>query len=361
MVAMKDRLDVYSDFLLASFSLATATGLSELLDGDMSHDAVTRLLRENEFAARELWKLAKPLVRKYEAASGVLIFDDTIIEKAHTDETELICWHWDHSKQRNVKGISLLSAFYHSDPLCVPVGYELITKPHVYTDPNTGKHKRRAQHSKNELLRQMLSQCLKNQLKFRYVLADAWFASTENMEFIDQKKRFFIFEMKRNRHAALSQEDKLAGRWTPIESLALGENSAQTVWLKGVKFPLRLIRQVFTNEDGSRGERYLVTNDLELDFDATTTIYQKRWKVEEYHKSLKQNTAIDKSPTKTLRSQSNHLFAALFAYIKLERLKLASSLNHFAMKTKLYLAATKAAFKELRALQYPLEYPNIRA
>lgn len=351
---MRGQLDIYSDFLLASFSLATATCLSNLLDGDLSHDSITRFLRENEFTARELWKLAKPLVRKYEKPTGVLIFDDTIIEKPYTDENDLICWHWDHSKERNVKGIGLLSAFYHSEELCVPVNYQLILKTERYTDEKTGKEKRRSPQTKNEQLRQMLSRCIQNRVSFAYVLADAWFASTDNIHFIAQRKKHFIFEIKCNRHAATSKEDKLAGRWTCIKDLGLAENSQQTVWLKGVKFPLQLIRQVFTNQDGSKGERYLITNDLELDFDQTTTIYKKRWKVEEYHKSLKQNAAIAKSPTKTVRSQSNHLFAALFAYIKLESLKLAHNMNHFALKTKLYLKANKAALFELRKLQAQL-------
>lgn len=361
MVAMKGRLDLYSDFLLASFSLATATGLSNLLDGDLSHDSITRLLRENEFTARELWKLVKPMVRKYERPNGVLIFDDTIIEKAYTDENDLICWHWDHSKERSVKGIGLLSAFYHSDDLCVPVNYQLILKTEYYFDKKSNKEKRRSTQTKNERLREMFTHCLKNKVQFGFVLADSWFASTENMHFIVDKKKDFIFEIKSNRHAAMSKEDKLAGRWTYIKDLGLAGNSQQIVWLKGMKFPVSLIRQVFKNEDGSKGERYLVTNDLEMDFDQTTTIYKRRWKVEEYHKSLKQNAAIAKSPTKTVRSQSNHLFASLFAYIKLETLKLAHNMNHFAMKTKLYLAANRAAFKELRELKSQLEYPSIRA
>jgi len=42
-------------------------------------------------------------VRSVEAEDGVLIFDDTIQEKPHTDENELICWHYDHSQNRSVK------------------------------------------------------------------------------------------------------------------------------------------------------------------------------------------------------------------------------------------------------------------
>jgi hypothetical protein len=52
----------------------------------------------------------KSVVREIEAEEGVLIFDDSIAEKEWTDESDLICWHYDHCKNRNVKGINLLSA-----------------------------------------------------------------------------------------------------------------------------------------------------------------------------------------------------------------------------------------------------------
>ena len=57
---------------------------------------------------------------------------------------------------------------------------------------------------------------------------------------------------------------------------------------------------------------------MTLTVDPMTTIYRKRWNVEPYHKSLKQNASLEKSPTQTVTTQSNHLFAALCAYIKLE-------------------------------------------
>ena len=70
--------------------------------------------------------------------------------------------------------------------------------------------------------------------------------------------------------------------------------------------------------------------------------------MEVYHKSLKQNASLSKSPTRTVRSQSNHVFAALVAYVKLEKLRFATTTNHFAFKTRLYLSALKAAFDRLR-------------
>ena len=51
-----------------------------------------------------------------------------------------------------------------------------------------------------------------------------------------------------------------------------------------------------------------------------------------------------------MRSQRNHIFAAMIAIVKLETLKLNLYTNHFALKTKLYLKATLAAFQELNLL-----------
>jgi hypothetical protein len=53
----------------------------------------------------------KKLIRQYENGEGCLIFDDTIVEKAYMDENEIICWYYDHSKGRNVKGINILTEF----------------------------------------------------------------------------------------------------------------------------------------------------------------------------------------------------------------------------------------------------------
>ena len=354
---MNPLLDLYTDYLLSSFDKTTATGMSKLTDGSVSHDKITRLLSKNDFNSKSLWLNVKPLVRKHESLDACLIFDDSIIEKPFTDENALICWHWDHSKGRSIKGINLLSAFYHTQgldqtqPLRIPIGFEMVQKTVLFCDLKTRKEKRKSELTKNEMMRNMISQCIHNQLKFKYILADSWFASAENMLFIHGKKKFFIFDLKSNRQCALSEQDRNKGHWTRIDKLDIPDNTPVKVWLKDLKIPLLLTKQVFTNKDDSTGVRFLVSNDFSLTDDDFTTLYKKRWSVEEYHKSLKQNASAAKSPTRTVKTQSNHLFASIMAYIKLEKLKFANELNHFAMKSKLYIAAVKAAFKELEFLK----------
>ena len=122
----------------------------------------------------------------------------------------------------------------------------------------------------------------------------------------------------------------------------------QEIWLEGVDFPLALVKQVFTNEDGSTGILYLVSSDTSQSYERITTIYQKRWNVEYYHQSLKQNAALEKSPTKIRTTLTNHFFASLYAYIRLESLKISTKMDHFVLKNKLYLKAVQQAFAELQ-------------
>jgi hypothetical protein len=113
-------------------------------------------------------------------------------------------------------------------------------------------------------------------------------------------------------------------------------------------FGRRRVFRLFSSNKSSQtrtaGIQYLVTS---VDGNGIATIYQKRWNVQPYHKSLKQNASLEKSPTKTVTTQTNHFFAALCAYIKL---KGNTKLNHFALKSKLYVRAIQSAYTALRKL-----------
>jgi transposase len=211
--------------------------------------------------------------------------------------------------------------------------------------------------TKNEMMQNMISQSIHNQLIFRYILADSWFASADNMHFIDAKKKYFIFEMEENRLAVLAektngQKPNKKAEWTNISALELPNNTPVSVWLKDMDFPVLLTKQVFKNEDKDfTGIRFLVSNDLNLSNSQFLDIYKKRWKVEEYHKSFKQNASIAKSPSHSVKTQANHLYCAIIAYVKLEKIKWATQLGHFQIKAKIYIKALKAAFKELNDIK----------
>ncbi len=305
-----------------------------------------------EKTSADLWHIVKPLIRQIESPDGVLIIDDSISEKPSTDENDIICWHYDHCQGRSVRGINFMTALYHVQNTSLPVGFQIVAKTEYYTDPKDGKEKRRCPVPKNQYCREMIKQAVVNQILFRYVLTDVWFASAENMMFIrHDAEKDFVMPVKTNRKIALSYDDRRQGRYVRTDKAVFRTDIPIEIFPEDVDFPMLPVKQVFANKDGSTGILYPVTSDTTLTYEQITALYRKRWNVECYHKSLKQNVSSEKSPAKTVTTQKNHFFASFCGYVKLEMLKISDNLNHFALKTKIYISALQSAFAELQKLQ----------
>ena len=341
--------DIYTDYLISQNKHATATGLANLMPDELSHDQITRLLNKAPQTSKNLWLEVKSDVREHESSDdGVLAIDDMIAEKPYSDENDIIAWHYDHCKGAAVKGVNLLTAMVRYGDVRLPIAYEVIEKTIHYTDLATKKERRKSSLTKNDLFLKLLAVAIRNDLKFEYVLADRWFSSQSNMSYIHNIEKKFIMGIKSNRCVALTKEDKENGNYQQLKQTSLENDIPQTAYLKGMDFKVQVMKKTFKNEDGKEKVLYLVTNDLSIDGQFILDTYKKRWSIEEYHKSVKQNASFEKSPTRVITSQLNHIYYFIVGYCKLERLKIKTSLNHFAIKYKLILRANQVALQELR-------------
>lgn len=161
--------------------------------------------------------------------------------------------------------------------------------------------------------------------------------------------------MPKNRLIAQSYKDYKSKNYIHLSTLELKDGESRRIYLKDIKYPLVVTYKVFKNEDASTGKLYLVTNELELSGDCIYKIYQRRWSIETYHRSLKQNTSLGKSPTSVKKTQSNHICLSLLAYSKLEKIMLCDGKNHYALKHQLIIAANQASYKKLLELQDKLK------
>lgn len=84
--------------------------------------------------------------------------------------------------------------------------------------------------SKNEYFGQLILQAITNQIRFRYVLNDVWYASASNMMFVKHTaKKDFVMPLKTNRKVALSESDKKLGRYVTVETLTLEPHTVQNL------------------------------------------------------------------------------------------------------------------------------------
>jgi hypothetical protein len=304
--------------------------------------------------SKDLWAKSKPLIRAGEQTKSVdefavLIIDDSILEKAHTDQNGMISTYDDHSEHRYVNGLNFVSLLYELNALSLPIAVRLMEKTITEWDIKTNKYKTRSEFTKNEYLRQM-RQTAQEQVTYRYLLADSWYSSAENITFVLGLDHQFIFALESSRTLALSELDRKQGKFQALDSLAFPDEMPLVVYLRSVKQAVLVVKPVFINKDGSQGCLYLVSSDTDLTYHQITTIYKRRWKVEEYHQSLKQNTSWGASPTKTPHTQANHFYASRLAYIKLEALKSKCSIGHFRLKAQLYAVGLKAMHQQLAIL-----------
>lgn len=179
-------LDLYTDYLIASFAPTTATGLSRLLDGAVSHDQVIRFLFDRLKTSADLWQLVQPLRRNPTPMKTSKLLGTSMRRKIAPSK---------------VSTFSPLSIKWARS--ACPVAFDLVTKTETYFDAKKQITKRRSQQSKNALYRQLLQICVHHQVKFRYVLNDSWYASADNMKFVHRNlKKDFIFASKENRKVA---------------------------------------------------------------------------------------------------------------------------------------------------------------
>ena len=248
---------LYTDYLISSTGQTSATGLSRLFDGHLSHDQVTRWLSRVDLDSRQVWAHAKPLIRQAERELeaddfAVLVVDDSILEKAHTDANALLCTHYDHSLGRYVKGLNFGSLRYVAGTLSVPIAVELVEKTQAVTEAKTQQVSYKSPLTKNQMRRAML-RVAQQQVAYRYLLADSCYASAETMDLVRELGHEFIMALPTSRTVALSEADRSKGQFQALDTVAFPDGQPLRVWLRGVAEAVLVLRQVFPNKDDSQG------------------------------------------------------------------------------------------------------------
>jgi len=334
------------------------------------------MLAQNILDQKEYWQLIKKPIRQIEKPSGLISIDDTIEEKPHSDENEYISWHYDHTTGRSTKGINIVTFTYVNTDFVptvkMPTAFEVVKKDSLQTKTikKDGKFITRttpcASVSKNELVRQRLH-CLvyQNHVQFGYTAFDSWFSSAENICFIVKElKKHVVCAIKDNRKVCFDfKESNKKQTWQQVSEADIELNKAYKVRLKDVPFDVLLVKQVYQNLDGCVGVQYLICTDTDLNAEQIAELYKQRWSSEDLHKSLKQNTALEKMPAKTQNAQVNHIFASMIAQVKLDCLKIATRKNHYQLKRGVLIHALKTAWVEITklkelCLQKNIDLPN---
>lgn len=297
------KLD-YCQYLLSSPINYTLTNLSEHLDG-ISHDQINRYLRGEKLTPRLLWDNVEGIVQT--ADNAYILFDDTVLDKHCSSRIELTRRQYSGNEHRVIRGIGLISCVYVNGE----TGQFWVMDYRLYDPDGDG-------HSKLEHVSEMLNGVVySKQLPFKTVLMDSWYATQKLMAQIDQLQKLYYCPLKCNRRVddrggtlPYQRVDELA--WTEAEWV-----QGKLIKVRG--FPKDKKVKLFRVTVSTHRTEFVATNDLaQASTDAVQDVCDVRWKIEEFHRELKQLTGVEACQCRKARIQRNHIACALLVWSRLK-------------------------------------------
>ncbi|MBD2248066.1 transposase [Nostoc sp. FACHB-888] len=297
----KCDLNTYTLFLLAESKYPGCTRLADIME-DLSHDSVNRFLLRERYEPKDLFDEVKLHIN---LGGGTLSADDTVIDKPHSDPklTELITYIYSGRHHRTVKGIQLITLYYTDlSGKSVPVNYRIYDKQDGQT--------------KNDYLRDMITEVLHWGLEPENVTTDAWYSSKRNLKFFKDKGLKFLTGIAKNRLCSVDGKN-----FTQVQNLEIPENGL-IVHLK--KFgKVKVFRRLFKNEIPRYYIMYVPDKDalILISLVEFKELHSIHWGIECYHRAIKQVCGIELFMVRTSEAIKTHFFSAIRAFTQLELMR----------------------------------------
>ena len=298
----------YIDFLVAAprvVSCTEAARVQPVGPRRAAHDAFTRLLQRLDPDSTPLWEEAQDHIDR---TQGLLILDDTTLDKPYAQQIALVHRHWSGKHHRVVAGINLVTLLWSDGTAAIPCDYRLFDKP---VDGLT----------KNAHFRAMLATAAARGFQPRLVVFDSWYSSLDNLKAIHRCGWHWLTRLKSNRLVNL---DGTGNR--PIREVALTPHGTP-VHLKGYGFIL-----VFRIDTPDGDTEYWATSRLEMPPRERTQVAEQSWTIETYHRGLKQFCGVERCQARAARAQRNHIGWAIRAFLRLEYHRIRTGSSWFTTK-----------------------------
>lgn len=310
---------MYGQFLINGVNNFTGTYFADSVDA-LEHDSVWRHLNGKKLPARVIWERVKDNI--IYSKNGCLIFDDSVLDKSGSEKIELARWQYSGNTHSTVMGIGTVNCIYYNPDL----DRYWVIDSRIYQPDQDGK-------KKYEHLQDMMISAIARGVLFRTVLMDTWYAIAEIMRWIDQLGYKFVCPIRSNRLVLNKWDESDKPKYVNVKNLPWdGQEELSPAKLKGCSLELKLFRlTVHPNRID-----YVVTNDYEqiCTSEDATKACGFRWKIEQYHREVKQTTGIGKCQARNAKAQRKHIITAILAWIVLEAASHAKNMTLYALKNE---------------------------
>lgn len=312
----------YIQFLIASPRVVSGTGAARVqpTTGTQApaHDAFTRLLHRLEPDSDRLWEEARTQVQR---KRGVLVLDDTTLDKPYAQRMDLVRRHWSGKHNRVVDGINLLTLLWTDGERYIPVDYR------IYDKANDGK-------TNNAHLRDMLEVAYARGFEPEYVLFDTWYSARENLKAVRAYGWKWVTRLRYDRNV---NPDGTGNR--QVAQCTIPSGGAR-VHLMGYGF-IRVFR-IDSKDGNAKDADYWATSEETMTEAQRKHCAHLAWSIEQYHRGLKQFCGVERAQVRAARAQRNHIGLAIRAFLRFERNRIRTQMSWFEAKVSITRDAVRA-------------------
>jgi hypothetical protein len=296
---MSNRIE-YCQYLLSSQTNYTITNFSEHVEG-LSDDKIRRYLMREKLSPRLVWEHSKEEIIL--SRNGKLLFDDTVLDKSYSNNIEEVRHQYSGNAKEVIKGIGVVT--------CVYVNAEgnkfWVIDYRIFNPDQDGL-------SKIGHVKKMLRNAQYNKkIEFTTVLMDSWYATISIILKIEDIGKYYYCPLRNNR---LVDDSNGMISYSRVNSLDWNSNDiSKGKIIKIHKFPKNHKVKLFRVAVSTNRTDYVITNDMDQNsLDVVQQEYGVRWKIEEFHREIKQVTGIEKCQCRIGRIQRNHIACAMMVW-----------------------------------------------
>lgn len=320
---MKVTAQAYGQFLVNTPLNVTGTYFADTADG-FAHDRVSDFLKHSKLTPRIIRD--KALSEIPLSPHGFVMFDDTVIDKDFSFDIEMVRSQYSGNAHDVIKGIGVVTCVYYN-----PDTDQFYALDYRIFDPD------RDGQSKLDHVWDMLDSLKSRNVAYGYVLMDSWYAVMELMMHIADLGKIYYCPVKANRLVD-DTGDPHGGKkaYKPVSQLDWDQTSLTEGKLVKVRgFPGATKVKLFCVQVATNRTDYVITNDLtQNSADGVRKACAIRWKIEEFHRELKQTTGIEKCQARKQRSQRNHINLCIQAWMVLKTAARSNGVTIYEQKNK---------------------------
>lgn len=335
----KFKTSDYAQMLINGVDNFTATYFSEVIS-TVSHDTIGRSIAGIKLSPLVLREKALGLI--IPSLNGYLALDDSVMDKASSNEIELASAQYSGQKHGITTGIGVVTLVYINPEL----NKYWILDYRIYDKNTDGKKK--TDHAL-EMIEywQIIHELHPERAPFTTILIDAGYTCKKIMQYVVRKDKIFYGVMPKTRKVSYPDPDgEIDPRTNKVKIIYIhvgdidwdaktseGERLRKfgvTVCIEDLPNdkPLRLFRLTAKHHT-----EYIVTNDVSIE---TTKAAKKvggfRWKIEQFHREVKQLTGVDRNQSRKARKQRNHICIAFIVWHQLHELAQSMKLSMYEVK-----------------------------